>query len=513
MWSGDRSRRLRLRELLDSASLAFGVGTRRPMRPKTDERGIALVIALGVMLALAIAATAAITYTSTQAQTANYGKSRQVAYRLAEAGINEAASVLNLPANNALNSTLLSQRTSTYAGGTVTWSGTLDQTTSTWTITSTGQAANPTGGGGTALTKTLTANVTITPNLTQPLNNQAWNYIYNWGTGNTCDMTVQQSVNLAAPLYVDGNLCLQNTATITKGPLVVKGSVTLSQSANTIGTSASPISEAHIGGSCTYKNNATHNPCQWSTDNVFATIHDSTPPAISPPSIDWDGWYANANPGPKYPCYAPMSSASSTWPVFDNDTTRNDSVPTAFNLTPSTSYDCWTDSGELGWNASTKVLTVRGVTFIDGSVYSNNGSLNSYTGQGTLYVSGSFSMSTNTMLCALVSGSSCDTTTWNPNTRLFVVVANGNGDNGVSTGDSVQLSAGNNGGWFQGGIYATNTIDIRSGFQVDGPLVAKTVSLGQSVSSSFPFISVVPQGTPGNPNTYAQPNPPSGYSG
>jgi len=483
------------------------------MRLKADERGIALVIALGTMLALAIATTAALTYTSAQSRTANYGKSHQIAYRVAEAGINEAAAVLNLPTNNALSPTLLPSRTSTYAGGTVTWSGTLNQATSTWTITSTSTVANPTGGGATALSKTLTANIVVTPSLTQPLNNQAWNYIYDWGTGSTCDMTLQQSVNVAAPLYVDGNLCLQNTASISAGPLVVKGRVTLSQSANTIGTSSSYINEAHIGNGCQWKNQALHVPCQWETDHVYATVHDASPPTISPPTIDWDGWYANANPGPRFPCYAPNSSASGTWPVFDNDTVRNDSVPTAFNLTPSTSYDCWTDGGELAWNASTKVLTVHGVIFIDGSVYSSNGAVNTYTGQGTLYVSGSFSMSSNALLCGVASGSTCNTSSWDPNTRLLVIVANGNGDNGVAVGDSVQLQGGSNGGFFQGGIYATNTIDIRSGFQVDGPLVAQTVSLGQSVNSSFPFINIVPQGTPGNPNTYAQPNPPTGYSG
>jgi hypothetical protein len=122
-------------------------------------------------------------------------------------------------------------------------------------------------------------------------------------------------------------------------------------------------------------------------------------------------------------------------------------------------------------------------------------------------------MSSNALLCGVASGSTCNTSGWDPNTRLLVIVANGNGDNGVAVGDSVQLAGGSNGGFFQGGIYATNTIDIRSGFQVDGPLVAQTVKLGQSVNASFPFINIVPQGTPGNPNTYAQPNPPTGYSG
>lgn len=474
------------------------------------ERGIALVMALGMLIVMSIIVGAVIDYSTANGRNSRLDTGRQKSYALAEAGINNAEAVLSQPTNNALTSTLLPSTTSTYDGGSVTWSGTLNASTSTWTITSTATVNNPAGGA--AITRTLTATVLVTPNLTQPLNNQAWNYVYDWGTGNTCDMTLSQSVTVASPLYVDGNLCLQNTSTITSGPLVVKGQLTLSQAANAVGSSASPINEAHIANGCKYKNNALHNPCQWgATDNVFATIHDSTPAAISPPTIDFAGWYASASPGPNFPC--DPSKSSGTLPTFDNDTTRNDSLTPAWNLTPASSYDCVTALGELGWNASTKVLTVKGVTYFDGSVYANNGALDTYTGQGTIYTSGTFSMTANnTMLCAVVSGSTCDTTNWNPNTRLLVIVSNGNGDNGLPAGDSVQLRAGSNAGYFQGGIYATNTVDISSGFQIDGPLVAKTVSLGQSVNSSFPFIDVVPQGTPGNPNTYAQPGAPS-YGG
>ena len=43
--------------------------------------------------------------------------------------------------------------------------------------------------------------------------------------------------------------------------------------------------------------------------------------------------------------------------------------------------------------------------------------------------------------------------------------------------------------------------------------LCSTVILGQSVSASFPFISIVPAGTPGNPIVYAQPLAPTGFSG
>ena len=37
--------------------------------------------------------------------------------------------------------------------------------------------------------------------------------------------------------------------------------------------------------------------------------------------------------------------------------------------------------------------------------------------------------------------------------------------------------------------------------------------LNNVVLKPFPIITTVPLGAPGNPNVYAQPNPPSGYSG
>jgi Tfp pilus assembly protein PilX len=471
-----------------------------------DERGIALIVALGVLIVFTILVTGLATYTSTNARSVRFSESQQLARSVAEAGVNDAIGVLNLTSNNALNTTLLPARTTSYEGGTATWSGTLDQSTATWTITSTATVPNPSGAA--PISKTITVKVAVTPTLSQTLNNQAWNYIYAFRTGNTCDMTLSNSVNVGSPLYVQGNLCMQNTATITGGPLVVRGKLTLSQAQNSVGSSGHPITEAHIGNGCQWKNNPTHTPCSGAADNVFATTLDASPTSISPPTVDWDGWYNAASPGPKYSCVAARSSASNTWPAFDNNTARDNSVTTAWNLTPSTSYDCWTDGGELAWNASTKALTVSGTVFIDGSAYISNGATNSYSGEGALYLSGTFYMQSS-KLCALVSGTNCDTANWNPNTKALIVVANGNGDNGIPSGDSIQIK----GSYFQGGLYGTNAVETDTTANVDGPMVGSNVILGQSVNTTFPFIQFVPTGTPGNPVVYAQPLPPTGFSG
>src|SRR5262249_34037800 len=152
-------------------------------------------------------------------RTERYLGARSSSYSLAEAGVNEAMSVLSNPTNNALTPTLLPSTTSTYSSGSATWSGTLNNQTSTWTITSTGRVTNPTGAG--AVQKTITVNVVVTPTLGQTLNNQAWNYIYafkpNDGNSSTCEMTINNSVNMATPLYVDGDLCIQQTAGVSQG--------------------------------------------------------------------------------------------------------------------------------------------------------------------------------------------------------------------------------------------------------------------------------------------------------
>ena len=502
-----------------------------------DEQGIALVMALGVLITITIATIAMLSYSSDNQRSAQYQKTRVTAYSLAEAGIAEAMAVLSKTSNNALSSTLLPSRTSTYDGGSVTWSGTLSQVTSTWTVTSTGTVANPSGGS--AVTKTLTVHVPIQPTLGQTLNNQAWNYIYSFkptdNNTSTCEMTVANSVNLATPLYVDGDLCINQTALISEGAhgttLVVGGRLTLS-SANqnfvgahksgsstivditTGGTTRNGITAAYVAGGCKLASGTVHTTCS-SADNVYAKTVGTAPPAsVAAPTVQWDSWYNAASPGPKNAC---TTGSSGTTPTFDGNTTRDKSVTTAWNLTPSTSYDCiGASGGEIAWNATTKTLTVTGTVFIDGSAYVNNGSVNSYNGEGSLYLSGTFYMQS-ASLCAIVlsNGSGCDTANWNPNTETLVVVANGSGDNGVSCPsgydrcDSVQLKSAT----FQGGVYATNNIELDTTATIDGPMVGYSVILGQSVNTSFPFITWVPVGTPGNPIVYAQPQAPTDYDG
>jgi hypothetical protein len=496
---------------------------------------MALPMALGISLVLTIVGVSIATYTVQNQHSAHHSKAEQTAYALAEAGLNNAFSVLaaSYPATYPGNANLLPPTTAAGEGGSVTYSGTLSTLSGTWTVTSTSTVRNPTGAG--PVHRTLTARVPV--NLSGTTSNvpPAWNWIYSGATGSPCDVTLQQSVQLASPLVVAGNLCLQNTAAIVQPSggsgdrLVVGGKLTLSQNANAVGTAAAPLSEAHILGGCQYKNNTNYNPCQpnLTTSNVWVQsggFYTTAPsPAITTPTVDWWGNYQLASPGPFRPCYI----SSGTPPTFEvasetgsaQQSNMNADVPGVFNLTPASSYSCESGLGKLSWNASTHALTISGTIFIDGSILIDTGSaLSTYSGQGVIYAYGTLLIK-NSILCAVVQGSSCNQTAgaWNPNQSVLIIAAHGNGSAGgdqgqVSNGDSIQVVSSS----FQGGLYGTNAIDIGTTSQVQGPLVSpSTIMPGQSGSFSFPPIQFLPWSVPGSTDSppAATISPPVNHSG
>ena len=96
--------------------------------------------------------------------------------------------------------------------------------------------------------------------------------------------------------------------------------------------------------------------------------HQRTAPSRPPTGT---GYYANATMSRLNPC---NSGGLAIRRAFDNDTTRNSSLPSTFDLTAGSNYTCQTTNasgavvGELDWNASTRILQVRGTVFIDGNV-------------------------------------------------------------------------------------------------------------------------------------------------
>ena len=531
-----------------------------------DERGIALVMALGIMFVLTIALTMVLFFTSASARDANRSNAGQKAYTLAEAGVNNALAVLNSHYPSTIPypgdtppGTFLPTRTNSYADGTATWSGTLQFVngagwTWEWAITSTGSVGNPTGPGAAAITRTIRVHVPVVMPPSQPVGSDATlNWIY---AGNSARFS--QSVTIASPVYTWHDLTLQNGAAISGparrlavgGDPAAGGNLTLTQNGDTVGQD-SPLQEVHIHGLCASKNvSLTLHACiwgdqlpplpdikGWTTDQIWGAVHDNTVPSdlIEKPELtssQMSFWYQNANLGPSTPC----NSAGPGTPTFDtgDNTINNSATPTTpFNLTPASgSYTCRnvvaaTTLGELSWDATAKVLTVKGTIFLDGSAtVDSTGYAGSpvfrYSGQGTLILSGTFAVK-NAKICAVISGSDCNTASgaWDPNVNALVVVADGDGGAGgaqsqgnvVDPGNGIQIK----GSSFQGALIAANGIKVETTSNEQGPMVSvyHDVITGQTGTLTFPSVYFAPTGGGGitQPLPTAKLLPPQNYGG
>ena len=550
--------------------------SRLRVRNLVDERGQSLVLALLVMTTLAIVLSTVIIFTSSNQRNANYQKSAQVATSLAEAGINDAVSVLANPSNscclvvpwgagtNAVlpdNSASHPAYSTTYSGGAVKWWGTLDQSTEIWTLHAQSTVANPTGPSAASIVKNMTAQVQV--NAPKPGNIQVgvWNTIYSpYGPSAGCDTLVAQSENIGVPLYVGGNLCVGNGALI-NAPVYVGGFLNFSNKQAQVGCSVAngngcatpaPVHSAHVGSYCVVGASSQVNPCKSEPVNgnqphtniwVQGAPNNLTGPAsdflgITAPQICWGpstctgdptgGWYTQASPGPTHPCV----TSAGTPPVFDNNTTwgpqetpaaPNGSVPGTFNLTPDSSdYTCKTAYGELSWNHTSRVLTVNGTVFIDGNVTATSSSQTpaTYTGwgsctnatpcDGVMYVSGTAFIN-GVKLCAVVVSGNCDWANWNPNAKILVFLANGQGSQqGVSAGQGVVVGPSQTS--FQGALYANYQVVTGQSAATQGPLVSgtQTVVSGQSFQGTFPNINILPISIQGPPQAFYI-NPPMNY--
>lgn len=485
------------------------------VRRVPDERGISLVVSLLVLAVFSAATMSTVTYSLANDRHSSMSRTELLAQSLAEAGLNNAMATLSNPSANALDGNLLPPRTTAYDGGSVTWSGVLSG--NTWTLTATGRAASPQGGNASDSVHTMTATTRVQSALSQPLNNQAWNYIYVTKTGDPdgCDQTLHNSVSVDTPLYVNGNLCLANSAVAAEGPIVVKGKVFLGNS-STIGTASQPVNELHVGQGCQASSKPLHNPClngkSPSGDDVYASTITNAPPDVPAPVADFESLYDHPS---TLRSVADCTVFSGTPPTFETNTVRDASVTAVQDLTPAASYTCRKLSGgarvaELSWDASTRTLTLAGAVFVDGSAKVDNGVLNRYDGAASLYLSGTFLMGGSTQLCAVESGGNCSWTGWDPNSELLIVVAGGEGGQ-AGAGNSVSML---NSVHLQGGLYASHAIELGNSVRVEGPMVGSEVKFVNSIESyDFPFIHTVPPGTPGNPNVYAEPQALTDFTG
>ena len=387
-----------------------------------NEQGFALVIALAVTVVFSLTVVTVIESASSNTRTSDRSKGRISAYSLAEAGINNAASILAKsnsydahllhpqgtykpsdcasPPANPSTAPLLGNTCDPYSwsydGGTTTMWGWFNSATSDWTITSTGTVRNAFAN--TSTSRTLTATVHVRAAPSQDNYVTAWNYVFvKDTTPNTCNISLDQSTNFAVSTYVEGNLCFKNQAYIaetdTTDPinLLVRGKlVWLSGSSKGVGNTSlannGQITSAKIGGGCASSVTGAGHTCSAPTDYFYVKSggYSSTANAISAPTLtntDFSTYYTTAYIRPGDPCDNPGPNSSNRLAdtKFDNDTTAlngtgGNGSAALFDLTPASSYSCEAKDtagrviGELTWNNTTKILQIRGTIYIDGSV-------------------------------------------------------------------------------------------------------------------------------------------------
>jgi len=523
------------------------------LRRLGEENGMALVLALAVMITLTIGTISVIGYSMSNENTARRVSKTQVAFNLAESGIANGVGIISNPANQTslATSTLLPAPGATgllfhYGTGDAYLWGSLSiitcPTTCTlkkgvWHLTATGNVSWHHEGRVDIVKRTVHLDVPFGWDPLQPANTDAWKYIYSKNTSGTslslanCDETIFNNTTIEAGMYVTGNLCMNTPSEIQGVPggspavnLIVKGWV--EQDSNAKIGKTQPVTSVELGGGCSNAFAALQTNVTLCKKNSYEITPGAvnTTTVIPPPVADFAGWYYFSSPGPNAPCSVINTG---TPPVFDNNTTLDKDLTTQGSITsgvvdlaPSTTdYDCKAaDGSELKWvRGNPGVLTLNGTIYIDGSVTATSTPID-FNGEGAVYVSGTFLIK-NATFCAILNSqkNGCDATAWlNATTPdILVVAAYGHGTGGsnpwdqVANGDSVEIKSSN----FQGALYGAQTVEVDTTSNAQGPMVAGKEIISQHGGSPFPQFAYVPFGTPGNTITKYLSQAPQYWSG
>ena len=433
-----------------------------------DERGLALPMALGVMMILSLLVAAIFTYTTMNQGSAKRAQADQRAYGIAETGVSYAFATLR-KAPDPYNAGSVPSTTVNVTGGTVTYSGSLSG--NTWTLTGTGTVNNPSGPYAGNITRTASIQAlvaTTTVGDTTPWNS----FFIDQPSG--C-LTLTNSVTIQEALYVRGDLCIQNTVLISSQAVHVQGSVYVSNNAS-IGTSSAPIPDFQRSGNCYYGGALT--TCG-PASRIWAGTIGTTPATMTKPPIDLPYWYANADLGPMSNC------TTGSFPGgFDTDTTRNVSRGNV-DLTPSSAYSCkkvvsGQTVAEISWVPGSNpsqfgILTVKGTIYIDGNLDWSNLNKVDYDGRATIYVSGTVTVGNQAQLCAV---QACDAT-WDQNVDLLAFVVGSMTAAGPLA--TVSASFGNNSD-FQGAWYMVNDFSMDNSTNFWGPVIARHANVTNSAT-------------------------------
>lgn len=451
--------------------------TRAPRRRRDprDERGTALVIAIGVMAVLTIAGTALVAASSSNSRSTDYSNADNRAASLAETGANEALAVLNEAANALDPATLPGSGPLVREGGTVQYSGSLSG--DTWTITSQSTVANPTGPGAAAIQDTATVKAQVRA-LVPGATPAQWDRIFD---NSTDCLTISGGVEIPSSITTRGGLCLEDGAKIlrrTEGGesyIEIGGNVVISPTSSA-GRGNDPLDWAEIGGTCKFAGQQPRRPCRNGDDKIYAARIGARPENLTKPVVDLQYWYENAKPGPRRNC-----TVGSFPGGFDNNTTHNNSRTGSAEITPAfSSYSCkYIESGErvgeISWNHQTHVLTIHGTIAIDGDLrFDDDGQLVNYQGRGIIYAAGDLEF--DEVVCAGGNGTrDCwnDPSDWDPEENMMIVLTGGWSEYDQGATLPLRHAA------FQGVMYAEEHCLVHQGFRSSGPIICEDVRIQQ----------------------------------
>lgn len=523
-----------------------------------DERGMALVLAIGISTVLAVAGASLIVYSISNEHHANRSRADVRVYNLAQVGVENAAAQIgqqpqDLRDDPAIFSNLTTaQKTETFGSGeSVVWDAQLwdDRTGALyvpgspyylpklrWHVTANSTMPDPSTGAGDTITRQLQADIQLTPVRTQDVDSEAWRYVYSKeDDGDTsqpdgCDIELPNNPNIAASFYVTGDLCLYNNSQIIGSVgadpvnVIVHGWVYNVSPQAWIGTVSNPTdSPTQIGGMCKHRNRSPKDPaavppgppqgCWFSEHFVPDAVPATT--VITPPVADYTAWYELGSPGPNDPCDASLSSAPATWPVFEDEpfgsATRNGSAPTLF-LIGHPAFHCETLQGLIDWDPTNLKLTVEGTIYFDGNIelIGSPPTDIEYSGIGAIYTTGHVTLQ-QVRLCA-EAATTCDSS-WDgaPPTPMLLIASDGSSNLSQcpNCGILLETSAG-----FQGALYASHNIGMQNSSLVQGPMIAQQ----EIIQNGFTFYPIprfaqVPFGTPNTPIVNWSILPPTNYKG
>ena len=447
-----------------------------------DESGVALVMAIGILAVLMVTGASLVYYAGSSVQHSERSVDDTRALALGEAGMNYARSIL-WNAADPTSATAVTSGTVTLEGGTVTYSATYDSATQTWTVTGTGTQASPIAGGA-PLTRTVSSQVQITPGSSW---DPAWGYLFADTSGCT---NLKNSITIDAPVYVRGDLCMENSATITSDLVQVRGKVQIKDTA-AIGTVSVPVHDVQVASGCRYPWSGTYvSPCGTS-QRVYKTNFSSTVPNITKPSVNLSHWYSNAKPGP-----SSATCTTGSFPgQFDNNSTLDRSNGTQY-LFPSTAYDCQVRDvagallGRIAYTPGTPgTFTIYGVVFFDGKLELNGNKTVVYSGRGTIYATDEIKFQNYVSLCPVAG---CNSASWDPDTTILGFVGGASSDSGVLIENNTT---------FHGSIYVVNDYFQKNSVTVCGPVIAQELFIENGSLNCYVPFGDLPPGAPGAPTS------------